>query len=88
MSDKNESYPLALPIAAKPYRTLLLFASRGKLIAYLNGAIVLVGAVGLWWSGHGILWLPVGIVVATFSILLMSCFAELVDLIVDTMIPK
>lgn len=88
MPDNDESYPLTLPIAAKPYRTLLLFATYGKAIAYLTGAIVLLGAVGLWWSGLGIVWLPAGIVAAAFSILLMSCFAELVDLIVDTMIPK
>ena len=88
MPDKNDGYPLALPIAAKPYRTLLLFANYGKAIAYLTGAVVLMGAVGLWWSGLGTVWLLAGIVAAAFSILLLSCFAELVDVIVDTMIPK
>ena len=88
MSNKNESYPLALPIAAKPYHTLLLFATYGKVIAYLTGAMVALGAIGLWWSGYGIVWLPAGIVVGAVTTLLMSCFVELVDLIVDTMIPK
>ena len=88
MPDKNESHPLTLPIAAKPYHALMLFATYGKAIAYLTGAIVLLGAVGLWWSGLGIVWLPVGIIAAAFSIALMRCFAELIDLIVDTMIPK
>ncbi|MFZ5692214.1 MAG: hypothetical protein ACOY5F_13270 [Pseudomonadota bacterium] len=88
MPDESEHFPLALPIASKPYRTLLLFSKHGKTIAYLTGAIVLLGAVALWWSGFGPAWLAAGVVIAAFAVLMMNCFAELIDLIVDTMIPK
>ena len=86
MSDENDLLALAGP--AKPYRTLLLFSVHGKSIAYLASAVVLVGCVALWWLGHGVIWIAVGVITASFALLVLSCFAELIDLIVDTMIPK
>ena len=88
MSEKSESYPLALPVAQKPYRTLLFFAAYGKVVAYLAGAGVCAGGVALWEAGFGAAWVPAGVVLGGFTLLMMTCVAELIDLIVDTMIPK
>ncbi len=88
MSKETESYPLALPVPENQYRTLLFFAGYGKTLAYLVGLLICAGGVALYWSGYGTAWLPAGIVVGAFVILLLNCFAELVHLIVDTMIPK
>jgi hypothetical protein len=85
---KSENFPLALMVEAKPYRTLLFFSANGKYFAWLTGAVVLLGAVALWWSGYGVAWLPAGVVLAAVAVLMLNCFAELIDLIVDTMIPK
>jgi hypothetical protein len=85
---KSENFPLALETAAKPYRTLLFFSANGKSVAWLTGAVVLLGAVALWWLGYGAVWLPVGVVLAAVAVLMLNCLAELIDLIVDTMIPK
>lgn len=89
MTDQNtENFPLALAVTAKPYRTLLFFAANGRYFAYLTGAVVLLAAIALWWSGYGAVWLPVGAALAGVAVLMLNCFAELIDLIVDTMIPK
>lgn len=88
MSIKTESYPLALPVAENPYRTLMFFASYGRAVAYGAAAIVCIAGLLLWWFAYGVAWIPVGIILGMFTLLLMSCFAELVQLIVDTMIPK
>jgi hypothetical protein len=85
---KSESFPLALTGETKPYRTLLFFSANGKYFAWLTGAVVLLGAVALWWFGYGAVWLPAGVVLAAVAVLMLNCFAELIDLIVDTMIPK
>lgn len=85
---KNEGFPLALTVESKPYRTLLFFSANGKSFAYAIGALILLGAAALWWSGYGAVWLPIGVVIAAVAVLMLNCFAELVDLIVDTMIPK
>jgi hypothetical protein len=84
----NENFPLALAVEAKPYRTLLFFSSNGKYFAWLTGLVLLLGAVALWWIGYGAVWLPVGVALAAVAVLMLNCFAELIDLIVDTMIPK
>lgn len=89
MADRNdESFPLALAVEVKPYRTLQFFSTNGKYFAYLTGALVLLVAIALWWSGYGAVWLPVGAALAAVVVLMLNCFAELIDLIVDTMIPK
>lgn len=88
MSGKIESYPLALPVAQSPYRTLLFFAGYGKAVAYLVGLIICAGGLAAWWLGYGAVWAPAGIGLGAFACLLMNCLAELVHLIVDTMIPK
>jgi hypothetical protein len=88
MSEKTESYPLALPVPESPYRTLLFFASYGKVVAYLAGLFICAGGLTLWWSGYGAPWVAAGIFLGAFAILLMNCLSELVHLIVDTMIPK
>lgn len=84
----NDDFPLALTVDAKPYRTLLFFSANGKYFSYLIGALILLGAAALWWSGYGAVWLPVGTVLAAVAVVMLNCFAELVDLVVDTMIPK
>jgi hypothetical protein len=84
----NEGFPLALPVHAKPYRTLLFISANGKYLSYLIGALILLSAAALWWSGYGAIWLPVGTVLASVAVVMLNCFAELIDLIVDTMIPK
>lgn len=84
----NEGFPLALTVEARPYRTLLFFSANGKYFSYLIGALILLGAIALWWSGFGAVWLPVGAVLAIVAVVMLNCFAELIDLIVDTMIPK
>jgi hypothetical protein len=86
MSDKSDLLELSGP--AKPYRTLLFFSVYGKLIAYLASGAVLVGCTAFWWLGYGVIWFAVGVGVSGLVLLLLSCFAELIDLIVDTMIPK
>lgn len=88
MSGKSESYPLALPVADSLYRTLLFFAGYGKAVAYLAGIIMAAGGLVLWWAGHGPAWAVAGIGLGCFTTLLLNCLAELVHLIVDTMIPK
>ena len=88
MPDKNESYPLALPVAENPYRTLLFFSNYGKAVACLAAAVVCLAGMALWWSGYGAVWVPAGVILGAFTLLLMNCLAELVQLIVDTMIPK
>jgi hypothetical protein len=88
MTEKTESYPLALPVSENPYRMLRFFASYGKHVAWV--AAVIVGASGLAFCqlGYGAVWAPVGVTLGFFLFLLMNCLAELVQLIVDTMIPK
>jgi hypothetical protein len=88
MSEKTENYPLALPVPENQYRTLLFFAGYGKAVAYGVGVLVCAFGLTLWWLGHGAAWAPAGIILGAFAILLLNCFAELVQLIVDTMIPK
>jgi hypothetical protein len=82
----NEQYPLALPIPPKPYRVLLFFAAYGKLVACAAG--IAICAIIIFSAGHGAIWLVVGGILAAFTFLMLSCFAELIDLIVDTMLPK
>jgi hypothetical protein len=88
MSHENENFPLALPSTEKPYRTLLFFSAYGKSIAHTTSAVVLLGAISLWWFGYGVIWLPAGVICAAIALVMLNCFAELIDLLVDTMIPK
>lgn len=88
MTGESESFPPALSCPTKPYRVLLFFAAYGKAFACLTGATVLLGFITLWWLGYGLIWLPAGAILAAFSLVMLNCFAELVDLVVDTMIPK
>jgi hypothetical protein len=84
----NENFPLALAVDVKPYRTLLFFYFYGKYFAWLTGLVLLLDAVALWSTGYGAVWLPVGAALAVVAVVMLNCFAELIDLIVDTMIPK
>ncbi len=88
MSERSDAYPLALPVADKPYRTLKFVAVYGKAVAYLAGALVCATGAALWAAGFGAAWVLAGVVLGGFTTLLLNCLAELVDLIVDTMIPK
>lgn len=88
MSEKTESYPLALPVAESPYHTLRFFAGYGRVFAYLTGLIICAFGLALWWLGYGVGCAAAGIVLGGFACLLMNCLAELAHLIVDTMIPK
>jgi len=88
MSERSESYPFALPIVENPYRTLHFISSYGKPVAFLAAAIVGLGGLALWWFDFGVVWVPIGLILACFTLLVMNCLTELVQLIVDTMIPK
>lgn len=88
MSDKPEGFPLALPVSEYPYRTLLFISSYGKVVAYLIALCVLVAGLAIWWSGYGAAWIAAGVFLSGLTLLLMNCLVELVQLIVDTMIPK
>ena len=85
--DRNK-FPLALDIAPKPYRMLQFMAKYGKMIGYISGILIIVVATVLWQSGYGMIWIAVGVGLGIFATLMLNCIAELVDLIVDTMIPK
>jgi hypothetical protein len=88
MSEQTESYPLALPVTEGAYPTLRFFARYGKVVAAFAGAIVCAGGPAFWWLGYGAVWPPVGLILGIALFLVMTCFAELIHLIVDTMIPK
>jgi hypothetical protein len=88
MSETSKSYPLALPITENPYRTLRFFAGYGKHVAWVAALIVGAGGLAFWQFGYGAVWAPIGVILGFFVFLLMNCLAELVQLIVDTMIPK
>lgn len=88
MLDDSERYPLALPVAVPPYRTLQFIARYGASVAILLTGVVLAAGFLLWGFGYGAAWIPISFVLAGFTYLMMNCVAELVHLIVDTMIPK
>ncbi len=88
MAEKSEGFPLALPVSENPYRTLLFFSSYGKVVAFTAASGVFFKGLALWGLGYGAAWIAAGVFLGGFTLLLMNCLAELVQLIVDTMIPK
>jgi hypothetical protein len=88
MAREDESYPLALPITQTSYPILQLVAKRGGVLAGLTTSIIVAAGLFAWVAGLGWGWALGGAVLASFAYVMMRCFAELVHLIVDTMIPK
>jgi hypothetical protein len=77
-----------LPVAPKPYPLLHFFAANGKAVAYLTAGFIAAAALALFFAGYGAVWLVAGGILAVCALVMLICFAELIDLIVDTMIPK
>jgi hypothetical protein len=69
------------------YPVLRLFARHGHAIAAVAGiALALAGLASAAGAGWG--WAVAGVLGGGFAYLLLRCLAELVHLIVDTLVPK
>jgi hypothetical protein len=70
------------------YPVLRLFARHGHAIAAVAGLVPALAGLAAAAAGAGWGWAVAGVLGGGFAYLLLRCLAELVHLIVDTLVPK